>query len=417
LNKENYHVKDQHTNLIENQINSQFNLNHSAIPSMSAAYAKKEIMMSKSSSGLLMSTNKETFSLAFSPNNDLDLERNNLKISNNQQKKDLTPNELPSLVLNCSEINSSDKKNYKIPKSQLRHRSSTFKALNLLNKSNKEKTTLVKLGNKFKNFSSENLIKSICKDFKENNSLFSIFSLSKVQTKNGYKYSRMCKSFTFVSHKLSDNIQVKKEAKQSPNKSKIINTAQSVTQNIAQELKVSSSEPNKLSNFVNKSTNSTTYIQNSNEFNTNGFISMNSLNEKLGTLSTWKPTRLDASIQESSDKLKTLQKGKSVDAAIQTSLITSDTSSFNSHATTLLHTNTFGSIMANFGSITINPSSVNNVHKKLGRARHRAYSDGNGLSNESSTDSVNMRNKKEAQNIVHSASSSKLSNFPKPFNI
>lgn len=98
------------------------------------------------------------------------------------------------------------------------------------------------------------------------------------------------------------------------------------------------------------------------------------------------------------------------DACVQTSTtIFSDYSAASATTPTnetMMHTNTFGSIVANLGSASTRPSSAaihapsDNGMFEINRAllRHRAFSDGNGLSTRGVANS----------SIPHSISSSKL---------
>lgn len=91
------------------------------------------------------------------------------------------------------------------------------------------------------------------------------------------------------------------------------------------------------------------------------------------------------------------------DAAVQTSII-SEGSSFNSQVTTLLQTNNYGSIIANFGSASVHQNAMN--HK--GIYRLRAYSEGNGLSDSMSSGDRSVGHKyKSISTLSYSASFSK----------
>ena len=71
--------------------------------------------------------------------------------------------------------------------------------------------------------------------------------------------------------------------------------------------------------------------------------------------------------------------------------------------TTLLQTNNYGSIIANFGSASVHQNAMN--HK--GIYRLRAYSEGNGLSDSMSSGDSSDRHNKSISTLPYSASFSK----------
>lgn len=292
-----------------------------------------------------------------------------------------------SVVFNLSEINSNhNNKNYShnnvnhesyrsslskklsLAKSlQLKQRSSTIKTLNIENEigseirindtsnwnfsgshSSVKPTKLSKLSHKLKDLSSEsNILKSLCKELKStgnsDSNRQSIYSLSNRIHKQ-FKYTRMCKSFTFASQS-----QDQKE-KNKP----LYHQIKKQQQQLNLEDEIFCSEPTQL-NYSRRPNNKQ-------------------------------------------------------DACVQTSTILSTTGEGESSANdnTMMQTNTFGSILANFGSASIRPSTTTKSEGlfEINRTsfRHRAFSDGNGLSFVGICSLPN-----ELGNVVHhSKSSSKL---------
>lgn len=260
---------------------------------------------------------------------------------------------------------------------QLKHRSSTVKTLNTTaaaenvgyhihelsswNRSSSrlsiKSRRLFKMSNRLKNLSSDaSLLKSLCREIKtvatsdydnlsvaHDNSLTSSTS----QQKNS-GYARLCKSFSFLtSHSCQKRLLVP------PNISE-----QQKKLNINQDFYFS--EPSQL----NSSSSSSSQLQEPDL-----------------------PNKQDACVQTSSTNFST------------------ESASVNNETNTMMQSNTFGSIMANLGSASIRPSSI--VVPKEGLfeinrvlVRHRAFSDGQGLSN--------FQASIPSPPIHHSVSSSKL---------
>ncbi|RNA40925.1 hypothetical protein BpHYR1_045812 [Brachionus plicatilis] len=352
---------------------------------------RKKYSMTKSYSGLL-SKELSVFSsidLNKSLNN-----KNDAKSESMVKKNESICQNFSSMVLNISEINDSDKSKKKL-RDSIRHRSSTIKALNQQEsiKKNRE-NTLKKLGNKLKDLSNEgSLIKSICKEIKN------ATSVDKDLNKKGRKYSRLCKSFTFLSQRVSENIRLKKGNFYEHKK--------------FDDGQVFVSEPTKLGSMsflpISFKLGQINYLKNINLLKSKGFQSMNSILEIIEPVAKRKKSLNSTQTTNESllmtEKISSQKSKEYCDAAVQTSIVTSnESSSFSSHVTTLMHSNNFGSILANFGSASIQ-FSQNNIYAR--RLRMRAYSDGNGLSDSSrQTNSSNAKNSSSFG--THSASSSKL---------
>ncbi|CAF0789975.1 unnamed protein product [Brachionus calyciflorus] len=368
---------------------------------LNSTESKKRYSITKSYSGLLSNKELSVFSSL-----DLDIQqKNELKNESipSQSKKANDslnkPNHFSSIVFNLSEINDLDKSKKKF-KENIRQRSSTFKALNKQDSIKRSKeNTFTKFSNKIKDLSSEgSLIKSICKEIKLATSVDKDLDKTK-----GKKYSRLCKSFTFLSQRVSENIRNKK---QSFNEHKKIN-----------EDKVFASEPSKLGSVsilpISFKPGQINYLKNIHFLKSKGFQSMNSILEKVESV-----TNLKKSLNSTQDSVEaeSLLENKEnekevkpvakivIDAAVQTSIVTSnESSSFNSQVTSVMHSNNFGSILANFGSASIQFSQTLFNSKKC---RLRAYSDGNCLS-----DSSGSNTKNSSSLGTHSASSSKLNHL------
>lgn len=381
---------------LQNNFNSLTNPDESTLNSqiessevLNSTENKKKYSLTKSYSGLLT---KDIFSSI-----DFDKSLNtktDAKLESMVKKTDSVNKKFSSMALNLSEINDADKSKIK-KKEIIRQRSSTIKTLNQPDsfKKNRE-NTLKKLGNKLKDLSNEgSLIKSICKEIKN------ATSIDKDLNKKGKKYSRLCKSFTFLSQRVSENIKLKKG-------------------NFYEHKKLDDdhvfvSEPTKLSSVsilpISFKPCQMNYLKNINLLKAKGFRSMNSILEKIEPVAKWKKSLNSTEATNPSIILSDIISPKKdkvfCDAAIQTSMVVSnESSSFNSHVTTLMHSNNFGSILANFGSASIQFSQGNFCSRKL---RMRAYSDGNGLSD--SSRQTNHSNTKNSSYLgTHSASSSKL---------
>lgn len=263
---------------------------------------------------------------------------------------------------------------------QLKHRSSTVKTLNTTagavaaenggyhelsswNRSSSRQSIksrrLFKMSNRLKNLSSDaSLLKSLCREIKtvatsdydnlsgaHDNSL----SSSTSQQKNS-GYARLCKSFSFL-------------------------TSQSCQKRLL--LPPNISEQQKKLNI-----NHDFYFSEPSQLNSSSSSSSSSSQLQKPDL----PNKQDACVQTSSTNFST------------------ESASVNNETNTMMQSNTFGSIMANLGSASIRPSSM--VAPKEGLfeinrvlVRHRAFSDGQGLSNYQGS---------MPPPIHHSVSSSKL---------
>lgn len=371
------------TNPDESTINSQ--IESSEI--LNSTENRKKNSMTKSYSGLF----SKELSVFSSMDLDKSLNSRNDKSQSVLKKTDSVSQKFSSMLLNLSEINDADRSKKKL-KENIRHRSSTIKTLNQSGsvKKNRE-TTLKKLGNKLKDFSNEgSLIKSICKEIKI------ATSVDKDLNKKGKKYSRLCKSFTFLSQRVSENIRLKK--------------ANFYEHKKLDDDNVFVSEPTKLSSVnISFKPEKINYLKNINLLRAKGFQSMNSILEifepvskRKKSLNLTQATNQSENLDEKSSHIKDKI---FCDAAVQTSIVTSsESSSFRSHVTTLMHSNNFGSILANFGSASVQFTQNNHYSRKL---RMRAYSDGNGLS-DSSRQTNNSNTKNSSCLGIHSASSSKL---------
>lgn len=189
-------------------------------------------------------------------------------------------------------------------------------------------------------------------------------SKTKEKNKDNKKYSRLCKSFTFLSRQMAY-----KDIQNLSSPDKIELNKKLTTLFI--------SEPNKLSIIpVSIKTQQSNYLKNLNAFRIkDNYSSSSSLYDKTKSASNLVIIRnVSGHFSHASSKVVS-------DAAVQTSIF-SDGSSFNSQMTTLMQTNNYGSILGNFGSASIHQGGVNsrNLH------RLRAYSEGNGLS-----DSISSR--------------------------
>lgn len=260
--------------------------------------------------------------------------------------------------------------------SQFKQRSSTFNKLNTtsvgadkevidehmilsLNRSSSRLSTksrrLLKMSRHLKNLSSDtSILKSLCRDIKmvaisDYNNLDVAtahdYSLSSLGSPNQLRYDRLCKSFSFL-------------------------TSQSRQKRVAA-----------LPNILQQQEKLKIYQ--------NLYFS--------------EPTQLNCTLQELNNP-----KSKQ-DACVQTSSINFSTdhesTSVNNETNTMMQTNTFGSIVANLGSASIRPSSMIAPSEglfEINRAlvRHRAFSDGQGLSK--------VPIHVPPQPIHHSLSSSKL---------
>lgn len=383
---------------LQNNLNSLTNPDESTLNSqiessevLNSTENKKKYSMTKSYSGLL--TKELSLFSSIDLNKSLN-NKNDIKLESMVKKTHSINQNSSSMALNLSEINDSDKSKIKL-KEIIRHRSSTIKTLNQSESLKKSReNTLKKLGNKIKDLSNEgSLIKSICKEIKN------ATSVDKDLNKKGKKYSRLCKSFTFLSQRVSENIKLKKT-------------------NFCEHKKLDDdhvfvSEPTKLSSVsilpISFKPSQMNYLKNIHLLKAKGFRSMNSILEKIEPVAKWKKSlnSSDANNQSFflSDKDSPKNKKAFCDAAVQTSMVASnESSSFSSHVTTLMHSNNFGSILANFGSASIQYSQSNFYSRKL---RMRAYSDGNGLS-DSSRQTINSNTKNSSFFGTHSASSSRL---------
>ena len=262
----------------------------------------------------------------------------------------LEKDKFSSSALNISELNEKSAKKV----SRFRRRSSTFRQ----NTSEVSKeSTLTKISNKLleKTFNERSFLRNFRFGLKSDSELETTqMKKSSKENKHAQPYSRLCKSFTFLSQRVNDNF--KKDFKISKKCSK-------------------SCEPIKVSSFKKPRsfrTNERNYLKNINFIKSKGFMSsMSSIFEKVASIRNKHKNENERTL------LKQLIKANYNDVAIQTSILTSGSNSFNSHATTLMQTNTFGSIVANFGSASIKRSR--NVEQS-NRYRSTMHNDTNGLS-------------------------------------
>lgn len=230
-----------------------------------------------------------------------------------------------------------------------------------------------KISSRFKNLSSESSLLKAIRQMTNNSSsenhdinhlVLSNYSLSNAAANRQFRYARLAKSFSFVSNK---------------RKQLIIDPPK-----IAEQQEILN---------LNKNTNYNKFLSQPNQ--------LNSLSDD----------RQDVGVQTSSTNF-----------SITTSTTTSskEAESSGDVTNTMMQTNTFGSILANLGSVPTRPSSMisrSQQHQQQGvfeinRAllRSRAFSDGNGLSNLQQTN-YNHNNNTNSTNsfiIPHSVSSSKL---------
>ena len=309
----------------------------------------------------------------------------NNKLAHRMQTLDqINENEYSSFIFNSSELSSSANFN------KIQKRSSTIKAVDSLNKSNIE-SSLLKFGNKLKNISTENMLfKNIYKELRgfkslendydnePNDTLFSTSYRDGPIGQKSSKYLRLCKSFTFLSNRSAEAKHIRKEK----NFSK---TFHSIVQHKSKKPeRISASEPIKLSSSSSFKPSQNNYLKSFSLIKTKGYYSINSLVDKVSHVASLTKLKNNSEINfkplvEKVNKNFGDDHGRYVhDAAVQTSIVISDTSSFNSHATTL-QTNFYGSILGNFGSALIQRTQISY------KMRPRAHSEGNVLSSDSNS--------------------------------
>jgi hypothetical protein len=324
-----------------------------------------------------------------------------LMMNNRSRRVAKLNQEFSSIIFNSSEIDSVLANN----KQQLRQRSSTFKAIDNFGGSQtttqqKRNSALVRFGHKLKNLSTERMLVKTGSGFKtfENQDMQMdsanpdsanklISSLFSVPQKRNSKYSRLCKSFTFLS--MSSNVLQQAQ-----------NTANAY-----------SSDPNKLSMSLKRNSNQSqiNYLKNLSAFERE--IELESLNLLVKKLEN--VTNLSVLLKNLAKSTKTYN-----DACVQTSQLidsnSSQSSSFNSHGTTLMQTNCYGSIVGNFGSVMIQPSAkmISTEHVNVRKQNFlRSHSDGTGLSSDHEANELMMQRNKLNANI--SSLSSKVPTFIK----
>jgi hypothetical protein len=308
-----------------------------------------------------------------------------------------------SVAFNLSEINQNDL-----------NRASTFRALNTLtsqdvnvNESDSAATgtlsqakerKLSKLSNKLKDLSGESsILKSIYKELKFGGHL-DRGDLSSFSKKS--KYSRLCKSFTFLSssqrgtggeNQLSSKSSYKYSNLTSSKQDNYHNHRtynEGACENDKRQL--FASEPTKLGSAVWSSisfkplSTRANYLKHLNMVKSASFQ-----NKSLSSASNLTRNRkINSNLKTSGGSATAATSGANRllhDAAVQTSILFSENSSSNSQITnSLMQTNTFGSILGNFGSASLKPSQTQAARSRR-RSRPRAYSDGNVLSDTSAT--------------------------------
>lgn len=332
----------------------------------------------------------------------------------------------------------------KLPQQQqVRQHNSTFRTQNsvhtpiasvndsdLANMSRENKFS--RLSNKLKDLSNESsLLKSICKELRlvtgSDKADFVYSNFSPLHKKS--KYSRLCKSFTFLSssqrrHDSSLVTLVHKSSRcnKHSNESSKMGTSQQPPGN----KKIFSSEPTKLSSISFmpvvssfKPSLKNSYLKNVKMIKSVSFN--DSVSESNSNLisNEYQPNELFVVKKLNATTAAMRRNSNFADAAVQTSMILSDININNNSSSTnnsqvtnsLMQTNTFGSILGNFGSASLKQPQQQQQQfysrKKFsnassyttgGKIRLRAYSDGNGLSDTSRSSNLG----------THSASSSKL---------
>ena len=319
------------------------------------------------------------------------------KRRSNKRTNAVSAAEFSSILFNSSEIHqrtsTKNAKSVEITHHHLRHRSSTFKAIDTLVKqetASKRNSALVRFGLKLKDISTEKIFRNTRKgDTEATNKLFPD------RQKEASRYSRLYKSFSLFSYHQAENRAPKSQTKS--------------------EKKKFSSEPCKLSaNYYAcnaKQRNQSNYLKNLSAFEQQIELeSLNQLVKKLENVSNL--SVLIKNLQRTQNR-RSIEESKSFqDAAVQTStMLESASSSFNSHGTTM-QTNCYGSIVANFGSAMIQRSQTDYHAGKKNFLR--SHSDGNGLSDSPPRDhnhkktNVSDPNNNMAKAHYSSASQSKL---------
>ena len=263
----------------------------------------------------------------------------------------------------------------------VKRRSSTFKAVASSRSSSSEHSSLInKLGSK--------LMEKACdKSFLQKSRKLLVKLADSEAEQEVLKNS-------FMSHRASDNILNKRESKKALNKTKTSSAFLANTNEI----------------LAKKGGVQTNYLKHLDSFKSKrGFVSMNSIFDKVNAVSTWSRDKTLNTSRHRVDKKVNLFS----DAAVQTSTLVSEGSSFNTNSncsqitTTLMQTNNFGSILAVLGSASTQRS--HNATNSNRMFRQRAYSDGNRLSESvSSGDSPNGRHLTSPNAGNHTASFSKL---------
>lgn len=232
-------------------------------------------------------------------------------------------------------------------------------------------STLSKLSQKLKEKTSEkNILKKILKEDK-----LEANSFTNKQTKN-LKYSRLCKSFTFLSQKVTEDTIKKKLIESTKN---------------SEKLNAFSSDPSKINSFASIKNNQNNYLKNLSAFKSKGFMSMSSIFKEVNSVSNWNKHKTE---KEINCRVNDTNNDTNMQAI---SLMFSNSSSLNSQLTTLMQTNNFGSIMANFGSASIRGTQAGQSTRLN---RHRTYSDGNGLS-DTDTSRINVSEFKATNRLVN----------------
>jgi hypothetical protein len=331
-------------------------------------------------------------------NKKLTIKNNNVSILNSEKDlyriKKFTTTTTTTTCTTTTTTNTFETINPKLTETNIKkvnNRLSLMKALNINLSETKlslKENTLVKLGQKLKEKTKSEknmlLLKNVKISKEEKLNDPNSFSIANKHLKN-VKYSRLCKSFTFLSHKLNDSI----------TKKKVINS-----------IKVNSfaSDPSKLGSFSSFKTNQNNYLKSMHTFKTKG-LSMSSIFEKVSSVTNWNKN-VNSRINDSNN----------ISNPQTNSLMFSNSSSLNSQLTTLMQTNNnFGSIIAsNFGSVNLKNQMGVNSKLKQKSMRQRTYSDGNCLSESGSVlDCKNLNNQNNNNKIlpnisVHSVSVSKL---------
>jgi hypothetical protein len=163
--------------------------------------------------------------------------------------------------------------------------------------------------------------------------------------------------------------------------------------------KIFSSEPTRLSAFTSSATKPNYYLKNINRLKSKiggSQVSLSSLIDKVNDVANMANHNKFKLLKQENETIfdnRPSTSPKTKDVSIQTSSIlttqTTDTSSISSHGATV-QSNTFGSIVAHFGSASIQQNQTAGFQSK--RILLRAYSDGNCLSTSGESKNENLKN-------------------------